>query len=60
MAHKRAEVLRHPCVLGVPKGTKSKVAHKWAEVLHNPYVLGGPRKKRGSKVARTGLLEKIP
>ena len=46
VAHKRAEVLCHPCLLGgTPnKETKSKVAHKWAEVLRNPYALGGPRK----------------
>ena len=45
MAHKRAEVLPHPCVLGGPlqKGTEIKVAHKWAEVLHHPSALTGPK-----------------
>ena len=40
MAHKWAEVLCHPCVLGGPlqKGTEPKVAHKRAEVLCHPYV----------------------
>ena len=47
MAHKRAEVLPHPCVLGGPlqKETEIKVAHKWAEVLHHPSALTGPKTK---------------
>ena len=51
VAHKRAEVLHHPYVLGRSpnKGTKSKVAHKWAEVLHQPYILGSPRTRGQSQ-----------
>ena len=30
---KRAEVRRHPCILGGPQGQKSEVAHRWAHCL---------------------------
>ena len=51
VAHKWAEVLHHPCVLGGPQktGTKSKMAHQWAEVLHHPGVLRGPQTRRQSQ-----------
>ena len=52
-AHKWAEMLHHPCILGDPqrKGDKIRIgcltaafweAHKWAEMLHQPCILGDP------------------
>ena len=55
-AQKRAEMLRHPCILGDPqqqaRGAKSEVVpnmgeqnHKW---LPHPYLLGGPKEGRNA------------
>ena len=48
-AHKWAEMLHHPCILGGPqrKGGKIRIggAHKWAEMLHHPCILGGPQQR---------------
>ena len=59
-AQKRGEMLHHPCILRKPldMGTETKVAPKRAEMLRHPYVFGSP--KRGSNLASTGRLEKIP
>ena len=57
-AHKWAEMLHHPCILGGPqrKGDKIRIdgAHKWAEMLHHPCILGDPQKE-GDKI-RIGCL----
>ena len=64
-AHKWAEMLHHPCILGNPqrKGDKIRIgcltrafweAHKWAEMLHHPCILGHPQRK-GDKI-RIGCL----
>ena len=64
-AHKWAEMLHHPCILGDPqrKGDKIRIgcltrafweAHKWAEMLHHPCILGDPQRK-GDKI-RIGCL----
>ena len=55
-AHKWAEMLHHPCIIGDPqrKGDKARIgcltrafwkAHKWAEMLHHPCILGGPQQR---------------
>ena len=68
-AQKMAEMLHHPCTLGMPNPGKQN--QKW---LPHPYLLGGPKEgasatqplrsrgspKKGSKVARARVLEKIP
>ena len=59
-AHKRAEMLHHPCVLGDPqtKGGKIRIGyftlaffetHQWAERLQEPCILGDPKTK-GDKI----------
>ena len=59
-AHKWAEMLPHPCILGDPqtKGNKIRMgcltlafwgAHKWAEMLRHPCILGDPQTK-GNKI----------
>ena len=64
-AQKRAEMLRHPCILGGPqtKGDKIRIgclapafsgAQKRAEMLRHPCVFGGPQTK-GDKI-RSGCL----
>ena len=48
-AHKWAEMLHHPCILGDPqrKGDEIRIggAHKWAEMLHHPSILGDPQQR---------------
>ena len=55
-AHKWAEMLYHPCILGDPqtKGDKIRIAyltlafwgaHKWAQMLCHPCILGDPQTK---------------
>ena len=57
-AHKWAETLHHPCILGDPQRKQDKIriggAHKWAEMLHHPWFLGDPQRK-GDKI-RIGCL----
>ena len=64
-AHKWAEMLHHPCILGDPqrKGDKIRIgcltpafweAHKWAEMLHHPCILADLQRK-GDKI-RIGCL----
>ena len=52
-AHKWAEMLHHPRILGDPQreGDKIKMggAHKWAEMLHHPCILGDPQRE-GDKI----------
>ena len=59
-AHKWAEMLRHPCILGDPqtKGDKIRIgcqtpafwgAHKWEEMLRHPCVLGVHYRKGGKQ-----------
>ena len=55
-AHKWAEMIHHPCILGGPQRKGDKIsfgcltrafweAHKWAEMLHHPCILGGPQQR---------------
>ena len=46
-AHKWAEMLHHPCILGDPQRLRIGGAHKWAEMLHHPCILGGPQRQGG-------------
>ena len=60
VAHKRAEVLRHPCVLGgrQTRGQSQRWPKSGRKCYVTPKLLEVP--KRGSKVADTGLLKKNP
>ena len=48
-AHKWAEMLHHPYILGDPQREGDKIgiggAHKWAEMLHHPCILGDPQRE---------------
>ena len=57
-AQKRAEMLRHPCILGDPQTKGDKIrsgsltpafsgAHKWVEMLRHLCILGDPQNKGG-------------
>ena len=50
-AHKWAEMLHHPCILGGPQRNGDKIriggAHKWAKMLHHPCILGDPQREGG-------------
>ena len=57
-AQKRAEMLRHPCILGDPQTKGDNIgsgsltpafsgAHKWVEMLRHPCILGDPQNKGG-------------
>ena len=51
-AHKWAEMLHHPRILGDPRkdmGDKIRIggAHNWAEMLHHPCILGNPQRHGG-------------
>ena len=62
-AQKRAEMLRHPCILGDPQTTGEKIrrgtltldfsgAHKWAKMLCHPCILKDPQNKGGQNLKR--------
>ena len=59
-AHKWAEMLHHPCILGDPQRKGDKIrfgcltrafweAHKWGEMLHHPCILRGPQQRGQSQ-----------
>ena len=65
-AQKRAEMLRHPCILGDPqtKGDKirsgyltpaSSGAQKRAEMLRHPCILGGPQQRGQNEISKPTL-----